>query len=195
VKKEAMVKTKLWMPLILIAIFGFSGPVMADTDSKELQTLTKEIRALTAEVAELQKSVASLQRLRPTLTALMPDFAERFHVMHYAGEAGDWAVAGHELLALKGLIDVGKQVDPEKGPMLDGFMTASFNKINAAIEHGDVASFVTALDEGVKSCNACHVAVGSAFIKVTLEGRDALSLRHPHALDPSKMPGKHMHKH
>ncbi|MDH3673468.1 MAG: hypothetical protein OES46_20300, partial [Gammaproteobacteria bacterium] len=75
------------------------------------------------------------------------------------------------------------------------FMTTSFNKISAAIEHGDVASFATALDETIKSCNACHVAVGSPFIKVTLEGRDALSLRHPHALGRSKMSGKHMHKH
>jgi hypothetical protein len=125
----------------------------------------------------------------------MPDLAERFHVMHYAGEAGDWAVAGHELLGMKSLIDVAKQVDPEKGPMLDGFMTTSFNKISAAIEHGDVASFATALDETIKSCNACHVAVGSPFIKVTLEGRDAVSLRHAHTLGKSKMPGKHMHKH
>jgi len=188
-------RTKLWMSLISIAIFGLLGPAMADTDSKELQALTKEIGALRAEVAKLRKSVVSLQAIRPTLTTLMPDLAERFHVMHYAGEAGDWAVAGHELLGMKSLIDVAKQVDPEKGPMLDGFMTTSFNKISAAIEHGDVASFATALDETIKSCNACHVAVGSPFIKVTLEGRDALSLRHPHALGRSKMSGKHMHKH
>jgi hypothetical protein len=184
VKKEAIMQ-KLWMPLIFVVVFGFSGAVIADTDSKELQVLTKEIRALKAEVAELRKSVASLQAIRPTLTTLMPDIAERFHVMHYAGEAADWAVAGHELFALKALIDVAKQVDPEKGPMLDGFMTASFNKINAAIEHGDVASFVTALGEAIKSCNACHVAVGSPFIKVTLEGRDAVSLRHAHTLGKS----------
>lgn len=188
-------RIKLWMSLVSIAVFWLFGPVMADSDSKEIQALTKEVRALSAEVTELRKSVASLQRLRPTLTTLMPDLAERFHVMHYAGEAGDWAVAGHELLGMKGLIDVAKQVDPGKGPMLDGFMTASFNKINAAIEHGKIEPFVKALDETIKSCNACHVAVGSPFIKVTLEGRDALSLRHPHVLDRSKMAGKHMHKH
>ncbi|MDH3669971.1 MAG: hypothetical protein OES46_02255, partial [Gammaproteobacteria bacterium] len=111
-------RTKLWMSLISIAIFGLLGPAMADTDSKELQALTKEIGALRAEVAKLRKSVVSLQAIRPTLTTLMPDLAERFHVMHYAGEAGDWAVAGHELLGMKSLIDVAKQVDPEKGPML-----------------------------------------------------------------------------
>ncbi len=187
-------KTKLWVVLLSIAAWVIFSPVIADTDSKKLQALTKEIRSLRAEVVELRKSVASLQAIRPNLTTLMPDFAERFHVMHYAGEAGDWAVAGHELLGMKGLIDVAKQVDPEKGAMMEGFMTASFRKINAAIEHGELEPFVEALDETVKSCNACHVATGSPFIKITLEGREALSLRHPHALDRSKMPGKHMHK-
>ncbi len=181
--------------MIFVVAIGFLPTVVADTDSKELQALTQEVRKLRAEVAALRKSVASLQAIRPTLTMLMPNLAERFHVMHYAGEAGDWAVAGHELLGMKGLIDVAKQVDPEKGPMLDGFMTAGFNKLNAAIEHGDTAAFVTALEETVTSCNACHVAVGSPFIKVTLEARDALSLRHSHDLGESKMPGKHMHKH
>ncbi len=132
--------TTSWTLLVSVLALGLANPVSADTDSKETRALVKEVSALRAEVAELQKSVASLQRLRPTLTTLMPDFAERFHVMHYTGEAGDWAVAGHELLELKGLIDVAKQVDPEKGAMMDGFMNVGFRRINAAIEPGDVAA-------------------------------------------------------
>ncbi|MEE8211028.1 MAG: hypothetical protein V3T85_03790, partial [Acidiferrobacterales bacterium] len=79
--------------LLALAVLLPFSPAMADSDSKEIQALTKEVRALRAEVAKLQKSVASLQVIRPTLTTLMPDYAERFHIMHYAGEAGDWAVA------------------------------------------------------------------------------------------------------
>ena len=37
---------------------------------------------------------------------LMPNFAERLHVMHYAGEAEDWAVASHELLGLRHLVGI-----------------------------------------------------------------------------------------
>ena len=188
-------KTKLWVVLLSIAAWVIFSPVIADTDSKKLQALTKEIRSLRAEVVELRKSVASLQAIRPNLTTLMPDFAERFHVMHYAGEAADWAVAGHELLAMKSLMEVAKQVDPEKGAMMEGFLDASFRKINAAIEHGELEPFVKALNDTVKNCNGCHVATGSPFIKVTLEGREALSLRHSHTLGRSKMSGKHMHKH
>ena len=44
-KEETVMKTKLWV-LLSIAILGLSGPLMAGSDSKEVQALTKEVRAL-----------------------------------------------------------------------------------------------------------------------------------------------------
>ena len=181
--------------LLALAVLLPFSPAMADSDSKEIQALTKEVRALRAEVAKLQKSVASLQVIRPTLTTLMPDFAERFHIMHYAGEAGDWAVATHEFLEMQRMVGVASAIDPEKGALMKGFMTGSFNKINAAIEHEDPKSFIKALTDTVKNCNACHDAVGSGFIVVTLDVNESLSMRHPHQLTRSKMMGRDMHKH
>ncbi len=181
--------------LLALAVLVPFSPAIADSHSKEIQALTKEVRALRAEVAKLQKSVASLQVIRPTLTTLMPDFAERFHVMHYAGEASDWAVATHEFLEMQRMLEVVNAIDPEKGALMKGFMTGSFNKINAAIEHEDPKSFSKALTETVKNCNACHAAVGSGFIVVTLDVDESLSMRHPHQLTRSKMMGQHMHKH
>jgi cytochrome c553 len=136
-----------------------------------------------------------LQATQPSITMLMPDFAERFHVMHYAGDAGDWAVAAHELLEMQRLVSVIERIDPEKGPLIKGFMTQSFAKLNAAIEHGNRQAFDKALSETVTNCNACHKAVGSAFIKVTLDVNEHLSMRHPHRLTKSKKPGAHTHTH
>ena len=188
-------KTKLWVVLFSIAAWVIFSPVMADTDSKKLQALTKEVRALKAQVDALQKSVAVLEAMKPTVTGLMPSFSERFHVMHYAGEAGDWAVAAHELLAMREMVEVISAVDPEKGALMQGFMTGSFNKINAAIEHGNGKSFNQALDDTVKNCNACHDAVGSKYIQVTLDAKNSLSMRHSHKFIDSEMMGKHMHNH
>jgi cytochrome c556 len=194
-KKETMMRAKSWMPLISIVIFGFFGPVMADSDSKEIQALTKEIRALSAEVASLRKSVALLETLKPNLTMLMPNFSERFHVMHYAGEAGDWAVAAHELQEMQRMIEVMTAIAPEKGALIKGFMTGSLNKLNAAIEHGNLESFDKALSETVKNCNACHSAVGSEFVQVQLDAERSLSMRHSHTFMHRKMMGEHKHKH
>ena len=158
---------------------------------RELNTLED----LKAEVMALRKAVEALQATQPSITSLMPEFAERFHIMHYAGDAGDWAVAEHELLEMQRLVGVIERIDPEKGPMVKGFMTQSFNKLNAAIEHGKRESFDKALAETLTNCNACHKAVGSEFIKVTLDVDESLSMRHPHQLKRSKMMGPHTHTH
>lgn len=163
----------------------------AQVSKRELNTLED----LKAEVEALRKAVAVLQATQPTVTTLMPDFAERFHVMHRAGDAGDFAVAAHELLEMQRLAKVIGVIDPQKGALMKGFMTQSFAKLNAAMEHGNRQAFDKALTETVTNCNACHTAVGSAFIKITLNVDESLSMRHPHQLTKSKKPGAHTHTH
>lgn len=186
---------KLWILLLTFTMLGLSGPVVANSHSKDVRALTKEVSALNDEVARLRKAVESLQAIQPTIATLMPELSEQFHVMHYAGEAEDWAVVDHELLGIKSLIQVIKQVDPEKGAMVEGFMGGNFQKIEAAIEHENLKSFNKALVAIVESCNACHVAVGSPFIKVALDAKDSLSMRHSHNLGRSTKPGEHTHMH
>ena len=170
------------------------GPMMGAGGSQQIQVLKKEISLLKAEVRALRKAVASLQALTPTLTTLMPDFAERFHVMHRAGDAGDWAIAAHEVLEMQRLVGVAQQIDTKKGALMEGFMSGDLHRLNDAIEHSDLKSFYVAMNDTVKNCNACHVAVGSPFIRVTLDVDEGLSMRHPHALGKSKASAKHTNK-
>lgn len=186
---------KLWIILFSLVVLGGSGATMADTDSKEVQALTKQVTILNDEVARLSKEVELLQAIQPTITSLMPEFAERFHVMHYAGEAEDWAVASHELLELNRLIEIMMQVDPEKGVMANGFLLANFNDLDAAIEHRNLESFQKSLIETTKNCNACHAAAGSPWMTVVLDARNSISMRHSHDLYKSVKPGNHTHKH
>ena len=179
--------------LLLLATSYYSGVAMPNEDSKQIQELANQVAALKDEVAELGKAVALLKAIQPTITMLMPAFSERFHVMHYAGEAEDWAVAAHELQGLRHLVEVMQLVDPEKGAMVKGFLDANFNQLDAAIEHDNVKSFTKAMDETLGSCNSCHIAVGSPSMKITLDARNSLSMRHSHDLGKSKMPGEHMH--
>jgi hypothetical protein len=179
--------------LLLLATSYYSGIAMPNEDSKQIEELANQVATLKDEVAELSKVVASLKAIQPTITMLMPDFAERFHVMHYAGEAEDWAVAAHELQGLRHLVEVMQQVDPEKGAMVNGFLDANFNQLDAAIEHDNAESFTKAMDETLGSCNSCHVAAGSPSMKITLDASNSLSMRHSHDLGKSKMPGEHMH--
>lgn len=188
-------KTNVAVMLVSLTLSGLSGSLMASSDSKDVQTLDREVRALKSEVAQLRTIVELLRAIQPTITSLMPEFAERFHVMHYAGEAQDWAVVSHELQGLKRVMQVIKLVDPEKGGMIEGFMGGNFNQIEAAIEHENMKSFNKALEATVNNCNSCHVATGSPFMKVVLDAQNSLSMRHSHDLGKSEKPGEHMHKH
>lgn len=176
----------------LIALFfiasttGVSGTAMADSDKESIHALQQALQAL-------QKRVEALEAVKPTMASMMPNLAERFHVMHRAGEAGDWAVAGHELLEMKRLTDIATYIDETNGQLMQGMLEQNFTALEAAIDHGNNQKFQTALGQTVETCNACHKAAGSPFVQVTLNAEDSISIRHPHALAKSAMQGGHMH--
>ncbi len=89
------------------AIAILSMPALASSDEVKLEALEHQIEALQARIAALEAY--------QTFTSVMPNFSERFHVMHRAGESGDWAVAAHEFAELKRLARLSTTIDSEKG--------------------------------------------------------------------------------
>ena len=164
---------------------ALSMPLLADSDGAKLEALQRQIEAL-------QTRIAALEAYR-TFTSFMPNFSERFHVMHRAGEAGDWAVASHEMQEMKRLALLSTSIDAEKGQLMQAMMGPTFEALEKAIEHGNHEKFEKALVQTIDTCNACHAATGSDFVQVTLDARDSLSLRHPHKLMPRAVPGGHSH--
>lgn len=183
--------------LLFASVLALNLPseAVADEQAERIDALTRQVDSLNREVAQLRETVDMLYAIRPTITMLMPSLAERFHVMHFAGDAGDWALASHELLGIEHLLGVIQKVDFEKGAMAEGFLEPSLKRIDAAIDHGNRSAFDKAISDMVKSCNACHVAAGSPAMVVSLNPSDNLSLRHSHKLMRSDKPGEHTHKH
>lgn len=169
------------------------GHMESSATPEALPPLKADLPSLLAEVKRLRKEVARLDELRPTFTNFMPNVAERFHVMHFAGDAGDWAVAGHEAAELDRLVDVAKAVNPEKGKLMKSFIGGDLEHLDDAIAHGDKAAFDKTLSETVQHCNACHVAVGSPFIKVSLNVAPNMTIRHPHILTKEHAMAHHHH--
>ena len=162
-----------------------SMPVLASSDEAKFEALEHQIEALQARITALEAY--------QTFTSFMPNFSERFHVMHRAGEAGDWAVAAHEMQEMKRLTMLSTTIDGEKGRLMQAMMGPNFEALDKAIEHGNHEKFQRALVQTIDTCNACHAATGSDFVQVTLDARDSLSLRHPHKLMRRAVPGGHSH--
>jgi hypothetical protein len=164
---------------------ALSTPLLADSEAAKLKELEGQIEALRARIAALEA--------HHTFTSFMPDFAERFHVMHRAGDSGDWAVASHELEEMKRLTRLSTSIDADKGKLMQGMMKPSFEALENAIEHGNSKTFQKALTQATETCNACHTATGSGFVQVTLDASESLSLRHPHKFQKQEVSGGHTH--
>jgi hypothetical protein len=178
--------TKLMKAAALTSLVAIlSTPVLADSDDAKSESLERQIEALQTRIAALEA--------RQTFTAFMPDLAERFHVMHRAGDAGDWAMASHELEEMKRLGRLSTSIDSERGKLLQAMMGPSFEALGTAIERSDHKQFRKALPQTIDSCNACHTATDSAFVMVTLDVRDSLSIRHPHMFMEQEVARGHGH--
>lgn len=153
---------------------------------------TADVVRLMERIDALEQRIATLESTR-TFASFMPDLAERFHVMHRAGEAGDWAVASHELQEMKRLSQQSTSIDSDRGKLLLGMMWPSYESLESAIEHGNGKKFAKALEGTVVACNSCHVATGSEFVQVTLNASDGLGMRHPHRLMMRDAPAGHHH--
>lgn len=166
--------------LIIMSIMGalFLGNAFANEDSHSARLLER--------IQVLEERLAVLES-RFSFASFMPDFAERFHVMHRASDVEDWAVAGHELQVMKQLIDSSISIDAEKGQLLQAMMGPVMENMEKAINHSDKKKMTALLGEAIQACNSCHVATGSAFIQVTLDANNAMSMRHPHVLTKQKM--------
>ena len=175
----------------MIHALALAGAVLTGPAAMAAQ---HDIESLRERVAALEARLEALEAAR-SFTAFMPDFSERFHVMHFAGDAGDWAVAKHELLTLQDIARRSTDIDSEKGNMFQQMLRPAFDQLEAAIEHENKKKFRAALETTVNSCNACHTATGSPFIQVTLDPPDSLNMRHPHKLTESEAPGDHIHAH
>lgn len=171
--------------LFILAFIGSltMGNSIASQDSNS-KHLLERIEAMEVRMQILES--------RFSFASFMPDFAERFHVMHRAAESGDWAVASHELQEMKGMIESSTTIDAEKGALFQAMMGPVIKDMDNAIAHSDKKKMATLLKNAVQTCNSCHVATGSPFIQVTLDATEALSMRHPHAFKMQKM-GSHMH--
>lgn len=166
--------------------------VMREQMILEKEPELKTLDDLASEVRALRQRIAVLEALKPTFTNFMPDFAERFHVAHRAGDAGDWAVAAHEIDEMLRLTRMSTHIDPKLGALMQGFMEGNLRQMREAVEHANQKSFQAALKNTLSSCNGCHTAAGSTLV-VSLDVPDNLSMRHPHALRKTKVPKYHTH--
>ena len=107
----------------------------------------------------------------PGLGEIMTLQQMRHLKLWFAGQAGNWPLAGYELDELKeGFEDVVKYFptkdDVPTGTMATAVIEKEVAALEKAIEAKDRKQFAGAFDKLTASCNACHEASKHAFIVI-----------------------------
>ena len=173
-------------PILITIAFMFSIIANQSIASEDI-----DVNKLLTRIQAMEERIALLES-RFSFASFMPDFAERFHVMHRATESEDWAVASHELQEMIHMVETSLAIDDDKGLLFQTMMGPVLEQMDDAIAHANQKKMVSLFDQATQTCNSCHVATGSSFINVTLDATGTLSMRHPHVFSKQKM-GKHMH--
>jgi hypothetical protein len=147
-----------------------------------------KIPSLLAALALLVSGIALMTALdakkttRPEVVADAEDFElgaamgnmQRFtEKLHFAGQAGNWALADfylHEIDEIAEAIIKAKVVDEgvAVGELMKAMLPPSIGSLREAIQNRDAAEFAPRYEGLLTSCNACHANTKHAFIKIVI---------------------------
>jgi hypothetical protein len=103
----------------------------------------------------------------------MERIGRRFERLGRAGVVRRWELARYELHEIEeGVEALGGATPPEDlvgadlHGLAEGFVARALPTLDSALASRDTAAFSTAFREVARECNACHQAIGRAFIQV-----------------------------
>jgi hypothetical protein len=99
-----------------------------------------------------------LAELQPGLGQLMPLVSDRYWVMYYAAQGGNWALAQYELNGLRSLWKKMSATRPKFKSMLENFARMVFDPLEKQITARDFAAFDRIYRDGIDRANKMHVA-------------------------------------
>jgi len=114
----------------------------------------------------LQKQVEEIKAALPKFAIPMREVGDRFQDMYYAAKGGNWGLAAYMSKYMNGAMNPAKVTKPKEYEDWRSFYTDTFAPVNKAIAAQDFKAFSKEYDAVIKSCNACHDAMGYTFIKV-----------------------------
>ncbi len=128
------------------------------------------LKGLDKKNAELERK---LELQKPAMAELMTHIQAHHSRLWFAGQAGNWALADHQVQGLKAALDkAAKNYDkwedvPKPLTMLIPLITgAEIEKLRAAIRVADKPQFTSSFEKLTKDCNTCHQATGREFIVI-----------------------------
>ena len=124
------------------------------------------VAVLAASAAPYAAELKDVIDVLPKFAIPMREVGDRFQNMYFAAKGGNWGLAFYMSKYMNNALNPAKLTKPDEYPLWNSFYTEKFAPVNKAIMAKDVAAFEKEYTAVIKECNACHTAMGYAFIKV-----------------------------
>lgn len=124
----------------------------------------------------MERRVDALASVQPGLGVIMHEIGYRFADMYWAANGENWALAQYELKELREAQEVAEITRPERAGMLRAFEEKQLVPLGEAIERKDSGLFNQRFSNALRSCNACHTALGYDFIHYRVPEKPAQAL-------------------
>ena len=125
-------------------------------------SLAVVVGSTTLYAADLNDVIGAL----PKFAIPMREVGDRFQNIYFAAKGGNWGLAFYMSKYMNGAMNPAKVTKPNEYPLWQSFYEEKFAPVNKAIMAKDVGAFEKEYTAVIKECNACHTAMGYAFIKV-----------------------------
>ena len=97
-----------------------------------------------------------LGEIQPGLARLMAEVSDRYWILYYAAEGGNWKLAALQSSELQKALGIGVITRPKYTAYLEAFIKGPMMAINKAIEGRDWTAFKLAYETGITTANAYH---------------------------------------
>lgn len=124
------------------------------------------VAVLAASAAPYAAELKDVIDVLPKFAIPMREVGDRFQNMYFAAKGGNWGLAFYMSKYMNNALNPAKLTKPDEYPLWNSFYTEKFAPVNKAIMAKDMAAFEKEYTAAIKECNACHTAMGYAFIKV-----------------------------
>ncbi len=115
---------------------------------------------------DMQKQIDEIKGVLPKFAIPMREVGDRFQNMYFAAQGGNWGLAFYMSKYMNGAMNPAKVTKPKEYEDWKSFYETTFAPVNKAIMAQDIKAFTKEYNGVIKSCNACHEAMGYGFIKV-----------------------------
>jgi hypothetical protein len=109
-------------------------------------------------------SLDQIAEIQPGMARLMAEVSDRWWILYYAGQAGNWTMARHQLGELKKALQIAALTRPKHKESLEGYTAEKLKPVEDAIRAQDWAALDAAHRDASGAANEMHAELGYEYI-------------------------------